>query len=183
MFNELDEKGMKRFIAMVLLAALTVGSALPGAAAADRKKVNTGAVTSLVREYNVYPGFEVVSVGGLGLGLVRMIAKASAETEEDRQVLEVLDGLRKVIVVEYEDADDDRRDSFNRKAASLLENAEKIVEVKEDGETLNVYATSASGGERLDDLIVFIPEDCTLICLFGSISSDKIADIIEMEMN
>ena len=58
----------------------------------------------------------------------------------------------------------------------------EIVEVKEDGETLNVYATSASGGERLDDLIVFIPEDCALICLFGSISSDKIADILEMEM-
>ena len=126
MFNELDEKGMKRLITIVLLAAFTVGSALPGAAAADRKKVNTGAVSGLVREYNVYPGFEVVSVGGLGLGLVRMIAKASAETEEDRQVLEVLDGLRKVIVVEYEDADDDRRDSFNRKAESLLENAEKI---------------------------------------------------------
>lgn len=183
MFNGLNEKGMKRLITIVLLAAFTVGPALSGAAAAERKKVNTGAVAGLVREYNVYPGFEVVSVGGLGLGLVKMIAKASAESEEDRQVLEVLDGLRKVIVVEYEDADDDRRDSFNRKAASLLENAEKIVEVKEDGETLDIYGTSASGGERLDDLIVFIPEDCTLICLFGSISSDKIADIIEMEMN
>lgn len=168
---------------MVLLAAFTVGAALPRAAAADRKKVNSGAVAGLVREYNVYPGFEVVSVGGLGLGLVRMIAKASAGSEEDRKMMEILDGLRKVIVVEYEGADDSRKDSFNRKAAKLLENAEKIVEVKEDGETLDVYGTSSSGGERLDDLIVFIPEDCTLICLFGSISSDKIADIIEMEMN
>ena len=183
MFNELDEKGMKRLITIVLLAAFTVGSALPGAAAADRKKVNTGAVAGLVREYNVYPGFEVVSVGGLGLGLVRMIAKASAESEEERVALEILDGLRKVIVVEYEGADENRKDSFSRKVARLLENAEKIVEVKEDGETLDIYGTSASGGERLDDLIVFIPEDCTLICLFGSISSDKIADIIEMEMN
>lgn len=84
MFNELDEKGMKRLITIVLLAAFTVGSALPGAAAADRKKVNTGAVAGLVREYNVYPGFEVVSVGGLGLGLVKMTSEKTRSTEKPR---------------------------------------------------------------------------------------------------
>lgn len=170
-------------ITIVLLAAFTVGSALPGTMAAERKKVNSGAVTGLVREYNVYPGFEVFSIGGLGLGLVKMIAKASAESEEDRMTLEVLDGLRKVVFVEYEGTDVSVKDSFNRKAARLLADAEKIVEVKENGETLDIYGTSASGGERLDDLIVFIPKDCTMICLFGSISSEKIADILEMEMN
>ena len=172
---------MKRFIAIVLLAAFTVGIGSLESKAAGRK-VNSGDMASLVREYNLYQGFDVVSVGGLGLGLVKMIAKASAENEEDRMALEVIDGLRKIIVVDYMAAEQDRKDSFSRKAAGILKNAEKIIEVKEDGETVNVYGTAASDGERIDDLIVFIPEECTLICLFGSISSDKIADIVEMEM-
>lgn len=172
---------MNRLIAIVLLAAFTAGMGSPESKAAGRK-VNSGDMASLVREYNLYQGFDVVSVGGLGLGLVKMIAKASAENEEDRMALEVIDGLRKIIVVDYMAAEQDRKDSFSRKAAGLLKNAEKIIEVKEDGETVNVYGTAASDGDRIDDLIVFIPEECTLICLFGSISADKIADIVEMEM-
>lgn len=171
---------MKRFIAIVLLAVLAAGMGFQESKAAGRK-VNSGDMASLVREYNLYQGFDVVSVGGLGLGLVKMIAKASAENEEDRMALEVIDGLRKIIVVDYEEAEQERKDSFSRKAARILKDAEKIVEVKEDGETVNVYGTASSDGDRLDDLIVFIPEECTLICLFGSISADKIADIVEME--
>lgn len=172
---------MKRFIAIVLLAAFAAGMGYQESKAAGRK-VNSGDMASLVREYNLYQGFDVVSVGGLGLGLVKMIAKASAESEEDRMALEAIDGLRKIIVVDYEAAEQDRKDSFSRRAVRILKDAEKILEVKEDGETVNIYGTTASDGERIDDLIVFIPEECTLICLFGSISADKIADIVEMEM-
>lgn len=172
---------MKRFIAIVLLAAFAAGMGSPESKAAGRK-VNSGDMASLVRVYNLYQGFDVVSVGGLGLGLVKMIAKASAESEEDSIALEIIDGLRKIIVVDYMKAEQDRKDSFNRKVARILKNAEKIVEIKEDGETVNVYGTAVSDGERIDDLIVFIPEECTLICLFGSISADKIADIVKMEM-
>ena len=32
----------------------------------------------------------------------------------------------------------------------------------------------------IDDIILFVPQDCALICLFGKISTEKIADIIEM---
>ena len=49
---------------------------------AQHKKVNSGAVTDLIREYNLTEGFEAVSVGGLGLGLIRMIANASASIRQ-----------------------------------------------------------------------------------------------------
>ena len=94
---------MKKFIAIVLLAALTAGSGMTAGAAS--RKSESAAVTSLVREYNNKQGFETVSVGGLGLGLVRVIAKAAAESPEDRKALEILDGLNRVVVMEYESAD------------------------------------------------------------------------------
>lgn len=149
-------------------------------AIAGRKKVNSGTVADLVREYNLYQGFDVVSVGGLGLGLVRMIAESAAETSEERTLMGILDGLKKVIVVEYEEADGGRKDAFNREISVLLDDAEKMVEVKDDGETVNIYGSSSSDGEHIDDLIIFIPEECTLVCLFGRVSAEKVADILKM---
>ena len=169
---------MKKFIAIVLLAALTAGSGMTAGAAS--RKAGSAAVTSLVREYNNKEGFKTVSVGGLGLGLVRVIAKAAAESPEDRQALELLDGLNKVMVMEYESADSETRREFAAKVEKILENAEKILEVKDRGETVNIYGTSAGNGETIDDIIIFVPQDCALICLFGKISTEKIADIIEM---
>ena len=51
--------------------------------------------------------------------------------------------------------------------------------MKEEGETVNIYGTSVNGGESIDDLMIFIPEDCTLVCILGSISAERIADLIE----
>lgn len=169
---------MKKLIAIVLLAALTAGSGMTAGAAS--RKSESAAVTSLVREYNNKQGFETVSVGGLGLGLVKIIAKAAAESPEDRKALEILDGLNRVVVMEYESADPETRQEFAAKVEKVLENSEKILEVKDNGETMNLYGTSSGNGERIDDIILFVPQDCALICLFGKISTEKIADIIEM---
>lgn len=174
---------MKRIIAILLLAAFAFGQGIPEAGAeAMSKKVSPGAVASLVRTYNVYEGFDVVSVGGIGLNLVKLIGRHAVETAEEKAALDLIGGVRKIVVVEYEGASTDRKASFNRKMADLLENSEKIVEVKEDGETVNIYGMTSDDGEKIDDVIVFIPEDCTLVCLFGSISSQKVVELIELEM-
>ena len=55
-----------------------------------------------------------------------------------------------------------------------------IMEIKDEGETLNLYGTSSDDGSSIEDIILYVPEDHTLICLFGSISSQKIADIVKM---
>ena len=171
---------MKKIISILLLAVMTAGTTIPAKAVTDTRKVDAKAVIDLIKEYKVQEGFEVVSVGGLGLGLVRMIAKASADCQEDREILDILDNLNKIIVVEYEDAGQSGRDSFNRKMEGILEGREKIMEIKDEGETLNLYGTSSDDGSSIEDIILYVPEDHTLICLFGSISSQKIADIVKM---
>ena len=55
--------------------------------------------------------------------------------------------------------------------------AEKIVEVKEEGNTLYIYGTSTEA--TIEDIIIYIPEDCALICFLGSINFDKLADLIK----
>lgn len=171
---------MKKIISILVVVIFTMTSIAQAVTQSDSKKVNPGAVTSLVKEYYGTEGFEIVSIGSFGLGLTRIIAKASADTPEDREMLGILDNLNRVVVVDFEEADGGHKGSFVKKISALLENAEKIIEIKDGGETFNLYGTSSEGGERIDDIIIFVPEDCALICLFGSISAQKIADIIEI---
>lgn len=183
MFNEHKKTDMKKIITIMLITVFTacVGMQVLVAgipAVQQTRKVNSSAVTNLVRGYGSVEGFEVVSVGSLGLGLVKLISNIAVEDEEDKAALAVLDNLRRVVVVDYEDAEKPQKDAFVQKMTDLLEGAEKIIEVKDEGETLNIYGTCSDKGDTIDDLIVFIPEDYTLICLFGSISADKVADLI-----
>lgn len=148
------------------------------AAAAERGKSNTSEVIDLVRSYNHNDGFEVISVGKLGIGLTRMIAEANAD-EDEKAALDILRNINKVVVVSYDDAEKARQDAFNVRMGKVLEGAEKIMEVKSEGETVNIYGTSVNGGESIDDLLIFIPENCVLLCILGSISAERIADLIE----
>lgn len=165
---------MKRIIVAILILASAF------TLAAESRKVNTNAVLRLVRTYNPESGFEVVSVGKLGIGLARLVANMSVETEEDKAALALLNGIDKIVVVDYEEASESKRNTFNTKLNRLFDKAEKIIEVKDEEDEVNIYGTSVNGGESIDDLIIFIPEDCALICILGSISADKIANLIEM---
>lgn len=166
---------MKRI--MIILAASLLMFA--DVAAAGRG-VNTGSVTSLVRTYRLEEGFDVVSVGRLGLGLAKLVANASVETEDEKAALSLIDHLNKIIVVHYEGAQEKKREKFDAELARLLSRAEKILEVKDEGDTVNIYGTSDGTGDDVSDLMIYVPGECTLVCLFGKISAEKIGDLIEI---
>ena len=163
---------MKRIIFAVLMLTFL----MPSASAGERK-FKTRDVIRLVNEFKSEEGFDVVSVGSFGLGLVKMVAKLEADDEEDRQALKLLDNINKVVVVEYEEASDADRKAFDSSLGHILEN---VLEVKEDGENLNIYGTSADDGGSIDDLMIYVQEDCTLICILGSVSMEDIASLVEM---
>lgn len=171
---------MKKLIAFVLLVAFAAGLGLPVEAVTDRNRVGQSEIAGLVVKYRQKDGFEVVSAGGFILGLLKVVAKASAETQEDREFLEIMDNLDRVVVVEYEEASQSDKGSFRRDVSGILRDAEKVLEVKDDGDTINIYGTVNKKGDRIEDIVIFIPEDCTMICLFGSISTDRITELLEM---
>lgn len=167
---------MKRIILMVLLVA----AAVVGASAGEKRNLSTDAVLQLVMDHRGKQGFETIYVGKMGLGLVRMVLSAEADDPEEKAVLDMIKGLNKFVVVNYEDASQTARAAFAAKLNGLFGNMEKIIEVKDGEDEVNIYGTSVNGGESIDDIMIYIPSDCTLICVLGSISADRIADIIEM---
>ena len=105
--------------------------------------------------------------------------KLDLNSEDEKAALGILRDINKVVVVSYDEADEAKQQAFNARMGKVLDGAEKILEVKDEGETVNIYGTSVNGGESIDDLMIFIPEDCTLVCILGSISAERIADLIE----
>lgn len=164
----------------IIFALLMLTFLMPSASAGERKS-GTREIIGLVKEYRPVQGFDVISVGSFGLGLVKMVAKLEAESEEERQALKLLDNIDKVLVVEYGGASDAARKAFDSKLGQILENSEKVLEVKEDGENLNIYGTSADDGGRIDDLMIYVQEDSALICILGSVSMEDVASLVEMK--
>ena len=147
---------------------------------AANRNVDTRNIINTISDYRHVSGVQVISVGKLGLGLAKVVANLSAESEEDKAALAILNGINKVVVVNYEDATSGKQKELNSKLSKLFNSAEKIIEVKDEEDTVNIYGTSVNRGESIDDLMIFIPEDYTLICILGSISAERIADLIKI---
>lgn len=171
------DKEMKKYISILILAALV--AAMSTSAGAKKKEVKTSNVVELVKEYRSEDGFEAVIVGRFAFGFVKSLAKMSMD-KEDKAALKVISGIKKVVVAEYEDAAPETRDEFNKKAKSLLAKAEKIIEVKDDGDEVYIYGTLEKSGEAISDIVIYIPGDYALVCLLGSVSANDMSKLIEM---
>ena len=171
----LNKTYMKKiiFVTLSLLIAAFVGIAA-------NRNVDTSIILNTISDYKHASGVQVISIGKLGLGFAKFAANLSAESEEDKAALAILNGINKVVVFNYEEAPEAKQKELNSKLSQLFNNAEKILEVKDEEDTVNIYGTSVNGGESIDDLMIFIPEDYTLICVLGSISAERIADLIKI---
>ncbi len=159
------------------MAAIAVGTCLNAGAQTTKSKSKD--IIDLVHSYSPKDGFEVVSVGKFGINIAKVFAKKAAETkEEKKEIMEFMDGLQQMVIVDFEDAASAQKDEFKSRIADFLKNSEKIVEMKDNGESMNIYGSSSNDGETIDDLIMYVPEDCALICLLGRISAKNIADMM-----
>ena len=168
---------MKKIL-ILILTTLIAFEAAPVSAPA--RGVNKTKLSALVRQYRSCDGFDVVSLGSLGMGLLRLAAKSSADSAEDRQALKVLDHLNRVVIVSYEDADPELKNKFNKSLDKVLAGQETLMEAKSDGETVRVFGQLADDGDTLTDVVLHVPGSDALICLFGRMSSSQIGDAIAL---
>ena len=131
----------------------------------------------LVSDYRTTEGFDVVDVGGLGLGLLKAAAKTAAETPEDREALKLYNGLKRLTIVDFSDAAPEIKEKFLRKAKRILAEGELLLEAKDDDETVRIYGTTSADGTLLKDIALLAGE--ALIFIRGSISTDQIDNLMK----
>ena len=160
---------MKKLL-ITLLMLLSLGAA---AWAGDQStKLRT-----LVSSYRGTEGFEIVDVGSVGMGLLKMAARTAVETPEDREALKLFNGLKRLTVVDFSDASAHTKEKFLRKVNRILDDRDLLLEAKDSSETVRIFGTSSSDGETIEDIAILA--DDALIFVRGTIRSDQIEALMK----
>ena len=189
----------KLFVAIMAIAMLTASECTSNAGI--RKSVNKSRINALVeelrqearaeginseRESLTLPGIklvsennlDVVSIGSLGISFIKLGAKKSIEDAEDLRTARALfKGIKKLMIVSYDECSPELRERFNRKVARTLNGCELLIEAKDEGEKVSIYGTSSRDGSKISDIVMFAPNDGALICFFGTIDANKLGEL------
>ena len=79
-----------------------------------------GKLRTLVNEFRNEPGFEMVDMGPVALGLIRAAARGEVKTEDDRKALQVFKDIKRLTILDFSDAEASRKEKFLRKAKRVL---------------------------------------------------------------
>ena len=135
-----------------------------------------GKLRTLVNEFRDEPGFEMVDMASIALGLIRAAARGEAKTEEDRKALQIFKDIKHLTVLDFSDAEAARKEKFLRKAKRVLADEEVLMEAKDEGETVRVYGLSNAAGDILEDIIILAGD--ALISVRGKIRADLIGELV-----
>lgn len=154
---------MKRLLILLTLCLLLP---VPQEAAAR----DTGrAMARLVKEFRHEEGFEVVDLGKVALSLMRAAAKPSARSDGEKETLAAFSGITQLVIGDCSNCTESVRNAFSARVQKLLRHEEPILEARDQGDLLRIYATIPPGGDELRDVIIFNASDGNVICAFGSV--------------
>ena len=171
---------MKHIIIIIVLA---LALPLAGSTKAQGKSLPGTQISLLISEYKAYDGFEAVKVGRLATGVIKSIIRSGAAKENEadmKEVLRLMKGIKKFTVVDYSDCDPQVRQGFTNKMDRLLDGVEMLMEVKDDSDVMRMYGVVDDRGGKVKNFVLYCPEDCTLICLFGTISLDSVLSMASL---
>lgn len=161
---------MKRLIITLTIALVAGLSAWAGTPAKVEK---------LVRQYKGQEGFEVVTLGRTSLGLLRSATSLSGDLDdEDRTALKAFKGIKKLILVDFEEAPAQAKAQFSAELERILGGMELIMETKDSTETMRIYGIE--DGAKIRDCVIY-SSDGDLLYAAGSIDLNKIGELAAMQ--
>ena len=160
-----------------MLVLMMAGIGIQASAAV--RKVDAADLAGVISRYENEEGFETVRFGNLSLGFFKMIAKATA-SQEDKKALEVFDGIRKFIVVDYSDATSAKKTAFGEELSKILDGVEKIIEVKDSGDSVDIYGSLSNDGENIENVVIHVSDECSLVCFFGTVRTKDLGELAAM---
>lgn len=158
---------------VILLAALMLVTGGPAKAEGTSNKI-----VSLANQYKHNDDFEVVKVGPFLMKIINWTANKEAG-KEDADALSMMKGIKKIVVVDYENASEKIRSEFNAKVQRILAKSEILMEAKDDGDLVKIYGDVTHDGEKVSDLVIFVPNDGALICMMGTVDMKNVQNLIE----
>lgn len=149
-------------------------------AAEPAKSVSRSEIESIVSEFRQYDGVEVIKLGSLATGALKAVVRTAGIGDADtREALKMIQGLRGLTLMEYEDAPKDIRYRIDRRVERALQKCELLMEAKDGGSRMRMYGSVDDRSGVVRDFVIYVPEDGALICLFGKMSLEALKAAME----
>ena len=166
---------MKKKIILILVCLMSFAGIAFGATSLTKARL-----TSLIKECRGIEGTEVVRLGGFATGAMKGLIRIAGSGDPDtKEFLRIIGGIKSISIMEYEDCASVDRVYISERIARLLEDAEVLVDIKDDGEHMCIYGVFDEEKNTIRDFVMYSQEDCALICLFGKISMDVVSELAQ----
>ena len=117
-------------------------------------------------------------MGGLATGALKgFISIAGADDPGIKEFRKVSRWVNGMSILEYDDCPASVREEITEKINRLLKGSELLMEATDDGERVSFYGNYDEKKEIVKDLILYSPDECSLICFFGRIPMNSVYEL------
>ncbi len=164
---------MKRITVILLVLLMSIGN-IAG------RNVRKAQIAGVISEFRGCEGVEVVQLGSLATSALRATIRLSSPGDPDAlQALSMMKGIRRLTIFEFEDSSEAVKKKICHKLDKAFEGAELLMEAKDGTDSMKLYGVLNEKSDTVSDLMMYAPGDCALICIFGKVSMDAIAEIMK----
>ena len=168
---------MRKTVIAFLIILASVATGAPAQAATP--SIDYGKrVTSLMKEYSLNTDFQCVNLGSLGLAIVRRAIRKSGD-KDALELLDLMKDVKQVTIASFADCDPDVRTRFESRLSKVLTKDFLLVEAKDAGEKVQIFAIPDDDGENISDLIISAPRSGAVICVRGKVNVQDVATFLE----
>lgn len=142
--------------------------------ASAQKQLPKQKITRVVNSFKGNEDFEVVKLGSLAMATIRTIVSMDKpEDPEDYIYLDMLKGIKSVLVVDYSGAASKVKSDFEKEINKVLEGIEPMMSTSDEGEEMIIYGTVDEDGEGISDFLLISPTEYTLVLIGGKLNIDQ----------
>ena len=163
----------------LLLFLLLLGPITATAASPDGRIPKTQ-ITSFITEYSHCEGVDVVRLGRLATGAVKGVVRVASIGDPDaREALSLMKGVKSLFVFDYASCSPALRDRIGRRLNRIFRNTELLMEVNDEEDRMQIFGLYDERTDAVRDFVLYTPSECALICIFGSVSMNTIARMMD----
>lgn len=158
---------MKKKIVLLVIAILTVCGSMNAIGKNTR-------LQALINSYKGEEGIEVLNIRRPMLNLLKVAAFHSDEDEDTKAFIQMLKGIKRITIVDYDDSSPEIKSEFSSKLSKILSKEDLLMEAKEDGDHVKIFGILSEDGSTIKDIILHETDGGTLISVIGTIRLDQI---------
>ena len=149
-------------------------------AASPEGRIPKTQISTFISEYSHCEGVDVLRLGRLATGAVKGVVRVAAVKDPDaRDALRLMKGVKSLYVFDYASCEPALRDRIGRRLDRIFHDTELLMEVNDEGDQMQIFGLYDEQTDAVRDFVLYTPTDCTLICVFGSLSMKTISRLAD----